>query len=116
LTVPSSDHFEGLLLGLSFITFMCGAVSNPARFNEYETFYKFISIKAFLRKTVVSVTNNVRFATKADMCSAKRHVRFGPIADIGRTSARGIIALYWRVSYAMWQARTDPLGQPTCDS
>jgi hypothetical protein len=69
-----------------------------------------------LRKTVVSVTNNVRFATKADMCSAKRHVRFGPIADIGRTSARGIIALYWRVSYAMWQARTDPLGQPTCDS
>jgi hypothetical protein len=26
---------------------------------------------------------NVRFGSKADMCSATRDVRFGPIADIG---------------------------------
>ena len=26
--------------------------------------------------------NNVRFGSKADMCNAKRHVRYVPIADI----------------------------------
>src|SRR5262245_12773084 len=35
---------------------------------------------------------------------------------LASTSARGISALFWRDSYAMWQARTDLPGQPACDS
>src|SRR5262249_40546729 len=38
-------------------------------------------------------TANVRFGSKADICSAKRHVRFGPKADISNRSApAGLLA------------------------
>jgi len=32
---------------------------------------------------------NVRFRSEADMCSAKRYVRYGPIADIVTSRAPG---------------------------
>ncbi|MGC2011860.1 MAG: hypothetical protein WA693_12485, partial [Pseudolabrys sp.] len=38
--------------------------------------------KLFLQREQTSLTLNVRFGSKADMCSAKRHVRFVPITDI----------------------------------
>ncbi|MGC2338738.1 MAG: hypothetical protein WA625_23700, partial [Pseudolabrys sp.] len=35
------------------------------------------------------ITQNVRFGSKAEMCSAKRHVRFAPKADMS-SAARDV--------------------------
>jgi hypothetical protein len=43
-----------------------------------------VAIRAGAREGVGFRTPNVRFGSKADICSAKRHVRFTPESDIKR--------------------------------